>query len=318
MGNTSPSPRARAPRPDPPRARSASSLRARPGLALLAAALCAAGLAVVWALANVLPAGHAQDAIALRDFTRLDGPPLSGAASFLLSLMDPGIFAVLIALLVAVALLRRRPGVAIAVGLIAVLAPLSTELLKPLAAQAHDTALSGRFVTAASWPSGHSTAAMTFALGAVLVSPARLRAPVAILGVCFTVAVGFSVLVLAWHMPSDVFGGFLMAAGWTSVAVFVLLSVERRRPAEARDTVELRRVRAPAATHLLRGLVALASLAVAAAAGAIIASPDAGSFLAGHIQDLTELDHRALMVAVAGIAALAGVIFATLTASWRR
>ena len=63
----------------------------------------------------------------------------------------------------------------------------------------------------ASWPSGHATAAMSFALCAVLAAPARLRPLVAAVGAAFAVAVCYSFLALAWHYPSDVLGGFLVA-----------------------------------------------------------------------------------------------------------
>ena len=86
-------------------------------------------------------------------------------------------------------------------------------------------------IDATSWPSGHSTAAMTLALCAVLVAPPALRAATALLGGAFAVGVGYAVLVLGWHFPSDVLGGFLVAGLWTSLAVAVLHRVEAPEPA---------------------------------------------------------------------------------------
>jgi membrane-associated phospholipid phosphatase len=60
---------------------------------------------------------------------------------------------------------------------------------------------------------------MCLALCAVLVAPARLRPLVATLGVIYALSVGYAVVALVWHFPSDVVGGFLVAAGWTLVAV---------------------------------------------------------------------------------------------------
>ena len=80
----------------------------------------------------------------------------------------------------------------------------------------------------ASWPSGHSTAAAALVLCAVLVSPARLRPLVAALGGMFALAVGCSLLILAWHMPSDVLGGYLLAALWVALAVAGLRVRARR------------------------------------------------------------------------------------------
>jgi membrane-associated phospholipid phosphatase len=72
---------------------------------------------------------------------------------------------------------------------------------------------------------------MTLALCAVLVAPPALRAAAAMLGGAFAVGVGYAVLVLGWHYPSDVLGGFLVAGLWTSLAVAVLHRVEAPEPA---------------------------------------------------------------------------------------
>ena len=39
------------------------------------------------------------------------------------------------------------------------------------------------------------------------------------LGALFAAAVGFSLLMLAWHLPSDVLGGYLVATLWAALAV---------------------------------------------------------------------------------------------------
>ena len=72
---------------------------------------------------------------------------------------------------------------------------------------------------------------MTLALCAILVAPPALRAAAAMLGGAFAVGVGYGVLVLGWHYPSDVLGGFLVAGLWTSLAVAVLHRVEAPEPA---------------------------------------------------------------------------------------
>jgi membrane-associated phospholipid phosphatase len=74
-------------------------------------------------------------------------------------------------------------------------------------------------ITAASWPSGHATAATALVLCAVLVAPRRLRPLLAALGVTFAAAVGVSLLILAWHLPSDVLGGYLLGALWMALAL---------------------------------------------------------------------------------------------------
>ena len=107
------------------------------------------------------------------------------------------------------------------------LAPLTAELLKPLLAHPHAW-VGGDWVKAASWPSGHATAATALVLCAVLVVPARLRPTVAVAGVMFVAGVGFSLLVLAWHLPSDVLGGYLVGALWVALAVAGLRTIDAR------------------------------------------------------------------------------------------
>ena len=94
-------------------------------------------------------------------------------------------------------------------------------------------------IGAASWPSGHATAALALVLCAVLVAPARLRLLVAVVGAVFA-APWASLLILAWHMPSDVIGGYLVAALWIALAV-AALRARRAPPALSRRALELGR-----------------------------------------------------------------------------
>jgi membrane-associated phospholipid phosphatase len=193
--------------------------------ALLTAALCVLGLAVTWVLAELVPATHVRDAIALADFTRFHHPLVEAPAGALLLLLDPPLYGIWAALLVLIALRRRVYRVALALVPLLALAPLSAELLKPLLAHRH-AHVGGVHITAASWPSGHSTAALTLAWAALLVAPPARRRAVALGGGLFALAVGCSLLVLAWHMPSDVLGGYLLATLWASLAFAALQALE--------------------------------------------------------------------------------------------
>jgi membrane-associated phospholipid phosphatase len=195
-------------------------------LALYVAALCAAGLALTWVLAELVPITHVKDAVALYDFTRLNRPLVEVPANALLDLLYPPFFAAWGIVLVVVALQRRLPWVALAVVVVMPLAPLSAELLKPLLAHPHDQ-IGPTHITNASWPSGHATAALALAWCALLVAPPASRRLVAALGAAFAVAVGVALLVLAWHMPSDVVGGYLLATLWAALAFAVLRAFER-------------------------------------------------------------------------------------------
>ena len=216
-----------------PRHRQAPAPRPGPGGALAIALCCLAAAALVWAVADLVPAAQLKDAVALHDFTLLKGPTVAKLARFLLHLLDPLEFVLWGVALVAVALARERPRVALAVALVMALAPLTSELLKPLLAHPH-VQIGRTRVGSASWPSGHATAATTLALSAVLVAPRRLRPLVAWAGGAFALAVGCALLILAWHMPSDVLGGYLVASFWTALAVAALRAGERRRPTRRR------------------------------------------------------------------------------------
>jgi membrane-associated phospholipid phosphatase len=110
------------------------------------------------------------------------------------------------------------------------LAPLTSEVLKPLLAHPHLQIAGTTYIAPGSWPSGHSTAALALVLCAVLVAPVYLRPLVAGIGAAFAAAVGCSLLILAWHMPSDVVGGYLVAALWMALAVAGLRAADRRWP----------------------------------------------------------------------------------------
>jgi len=194
---------------------------------LYIAGLCVIALAFTWVVAALVPATHVRDAVALHDFTLLGGPHLHDVASALLHLLDPPLYTVWAGVLIAVAFVRGRLRVALAVGLVLALAPLTAETLKPLLAHSH-ARVGGSEITAASWPSGHATAATALALCAVLVAPQRLYPTVAALGVMFMAGIGFSLLILAWHLPSDVLGGYLVGTLWVALAVAGLRTAEVR------------------------------------------------------------------------------------------
>jgi membrane-associated phospholipid phosphatase len=216
---------------DPPHtSRAARELRSGAGGALGLAGVCALALALVWMVAELIPAAHARDAVLLRHFTLLGGPHLDSAANALLELLNPLPLACWGLALVLFALSHGRRREALAVAVVVALAPLSADVLKPLLAHAHATAATPR-INPASWPSGHATAALALALCATLVASPRARPLVALVGALFALAVGCALLIRAWHMPSDVLGGYLMATLWTALALAALRAAARRWPA---------------------------------------------------------------------------------------
>ncbi len=229
-----------------------ASDRERPGVApaLLVAALCVLGLAAVWAVASHVTALRLRDAQLLHDFSSIEGPRINAVARELLALLNPAQFTIWAAAVVLFALARERPRLALAVALIMGLAPFSAELLKPLLAHPHLGYGETHAIGAASWPSGHATAATVLALSAVLVVPRRWRSFAVALAVGFVLAVGVALLIRAWHMPSDVLGGYLLGSLWTALAVAGVRASEWRWPSrvgrEAPTKPRSARLRVPA------------------------------------------------------------------------
>jgi membrane-associated phospholipid phosphatase len=189
--------------------------RRTPGPLVLAAAGFALLAALVWAVAFETGHGVRLDARALHDFMDIGygrGRPVAQAAA---RLGDPVPYTILTAGLLWWTLRREGPRVALTILVVLLGAILTAEVLKQLTADPRGIELVPfGHVSDAAWPSGHTTAATALALCAVWVAPPRLRPYAAIAGALYAIAVGSSVLLLGWHFPSDVIGGFCVAAAW--------------------------------------------------------------------------------------------------------
>lgn len=273
----------------------------RPRTAVLGALICLAALAVTGLLAHLVPGAQVRDSSSLNGFTLLGGPRLDPLLAHVAHLGDPDVYAVIAAGLVLAALAQRRIQLAAAVAVLVVAAPGTTELLKPLVSHPRPAEwLGDSQIAAASWPSGHATASMTVALCLVLIAPAALRPLAAVVGALFALAVSFSILVLHWHFPSDVVGGFLVAATWGLLAVAALRQWPARRTARV-EPVDQRAALAPA--------VALAAAAGGVAMAVALERPRALAHLIA--------ERPSFAVAAAVIVALAGVLAGALAYSSR-
>jgi len=203
------------------------------------AAGCAALFALVVLGAYFWHPGQTLDEKGLAGFVEARDGWLREASWRFTELGNPAQVATITLALAAFALLRGRPRLAVGVLALVAATSVSGQALKALLAHMRFPAIFDYPVGPEALPSGHATAAMTVALCAVLVAPPALRVVTALLGGAFAAAVGYAVLVLGWHFPSDVLGGFLMAGTWTALAVAGLRVVERRPaaegPASARD-----------------------------------------------------------------------------------
>ncbi|MGZ6579213.1 MAG: phosphatase PAP2 family protein [Solirubrobacteraceae bacterium] len=195
-------------------------------------ALAATGMAFVCLVATWFAAFHvgfaqrADQSILLGFFDVADHRGVTSLANFVANLCNPVPYVFFAWIPMIVAVIRGRPLVALAIGVILVGANVTTHELKPLLATPRPFDHFDQ-IGSASWPSGHATAAMSFVLCCVLAAPNRMRPFVVAIGAMFAVAVCYSFLALGWHYPSDVLGGFLVATTWTLLAISGLRAIQK-------------------------------------------------------------------------------------------
>jgi membrane-associated phospholipid phosphatase len=155
-----------------------------------------------------------------------------------ISFFDPASFALLLAFLVGGALLAGRIRAGIVVGVAVLGAEVSAQVLKQLLAFQRPVPTT-HYLSPESWPSGHTTAAVSLLFGLLIVLPARLRPTVAVIGGGFVALALGSLVLIGSHYPSDVLGGILVSAAWCAVAF--ALSGSDRAPTGVPSRRRLRR-----------------------------------------------------------------------------
>src|SRR3954467_1448941 len=265
---------------------------------LLLSGICVVLFVVLLVTAYWFGPARWADGWAVDGFLKLQRPWLSNLATHVAHLANPIPFALATVVLAAIALIRHRPRHAVAVVALLVGASVVAQSLKVLLAfdRTHEF-LGGAQIADAAFPSGHATASMSLAFAAILVAPPAFRAIVGVAGSLFALGVFESVMLLAWHFPSDVMGGFLVATASALATVAALRAAEQRWPERSgRD----------AARRAFDGLDPAAAFGVAAAfvvgaLGAIaIAAGDRAFAFAGR--------HTVAVAAVVAVAAMSAVL----------
>ncbi len=256
------------------------------------AAAAALGVALVYLLAVRTAGGRRLDDAAKGDLR--EGSRAFDETSDLLDTISISSLAFLGIAIMAVALLRGRPRLALGAGVIVLGANLTTQYLKA------ELGRTGPFgPEGGSYPSGHVTVAMSLAMALVLVAPPALRPLATLVGAAYAVGVGVAVIALDWHRPSDVVGAYLVTVAWAALVAAVL--------AAAPGAGELR-PRRPTSRQAVRAGGAVA-VALALGFGAVVAAA-AGSRL-----DLVAVvDDRTAFAAASAACAAAGAVLAALVA----
>jgi membrane-associated phospholipid phosphatase len=216
---------------------------------------------VVLAAAYWVPFALSADGFAVRGFRALETPRLEPIAMAIAHMADPLPFVFATAALMTIALLRGRPRHALGVLFLLGGANATSQILKIVLAhpRSHEF-LGDAQIAAAAFPSGHATASMSLAFAAVLVAPAARRPLVAVVGALFALGVSESIMMLAWHFPSDVIGGYLVALSFACLVVAGLRSADARWPVRTGREAARRALGSPALGRTL-GLFVLAGIA---------------------------------------------------------
>ncbi len=258
--------------------------------------VCGLGTALVAHAALSTRWGQAVDTMLMESTMTWNGAlgSLEGAVRGVIS--APGLVVVSVFVAV-VAILRRRPTLAGRALVMVAGANATTQLLQHVLSRPD---LGITTVVQNSLPSGHTTVAASVAAALVIVAPAWFREPAAWAGWAWTALTGVTVMVSAWHRPSDVIAALLVTGAWA----LALAPLEQRE----RHAVGAQR----AMGWIALGCVALGILgALAATAGldlAAIAAPGGGLGNYGFAEFVAEAGWRTRMMAVSASLMVVGVI----------
>jgi membrane-associated phospholipid phosphatase len=151
------------------------------------------------------------------------------AAARLLTTIDVASLALIGGAIVIVALVRGRPRLAVGAGTLIAGSILTSEVLKHLVLTRPELGITDALGSKATYPSGHTTVAMSLGIAAMLVAPRRWRVAVGLVGAAYASAIGIAVVATANHRPSDPIGAACVVTAWTAAIASLLVVPDRRR-----------------------------------------------------------------------------------------
>lgn len=232
--------------------------RMKPGLGALAVG-CAAGLVAVYGVFVRTRLGQEIDQAAFEGRSLADREARDAAGDALRRITGPTL-GLAVFVLASVAVLRGRTRLAL-VPLVGIAGAVATsEVLKRWVLDRPD--LIGEPQYSNSFPSGHATIALAVAWAAIVVAPPAARRPVAVIGTLLAMAIGIGAIAAAWHRPSDVVGGYMVATAWAAAALGTWVALFPDR-VDMRAIRGVRPVRVAARYERIAALLGLGGIAAA-------------------------------------------------------
>lgn len=274
---------------------------------LLLSLLCVVLLAALYIVAVHTEWGQRIDDAALDGRTHRQ--VVLNATSRLLNTISIASLALGTTAVMLVALVRRRPHLALTAGVIVGGSCVTTEVLKRYLLDRPD--LVGRPDTLGmtnSFPSGHSTVAMSLAVALVVVVAEEVRPIAALCGLAYATLIGAGTVTAGWHRPSDVLAAYLVVTAWAGASVAVLLWTS----GAARERTSTLARRMPTLSPFLAGAgVGLLFGALFGIGGTLVAARedelDAVQLDATYAASIAVIVGVALVLLVALVGALRGV-----------
>jgi membrane-associated phospholipid phosphatase len=192
---------------------------------------CSAGLLFVALLAYGTSTMQRLDARVLDRFIASPGSHAESLASAIVPAGDLAALLLMVALACAIGLARRRPRQAAAALVVVAGANLMTHALKVLLSTHPrlQTILGAEQFRWDGFPSGHVTAVASVVVAFAFVVPRRLLPVAVVVGVGLVTAMGWAVLALNWHYPTDVLGAIFVVGAWGFAVLAGLRALEGRR-----------------------------------------------------------------------------------------
>jgi membrane-associated phospholipid phosphatase len=201
------------------------------------------------------PDGQDFDDLALQG-RAVEDPEITRLTNDLLHDVTRSSLFLLTGALVLLALARRRPRLAFAVGAAVTGSVVTAEVLKLHLLERPDLGtITG--IAENSFPSGHATIGMALSLGLVMVTPHRWRWLALLVAVSMSTLFGVGVLATGWHRPSDTLAAYMVCCGVFALVTVVLLGWNAGTPSEFGDVEE----------RLSSGVMAVAGALVVVAVG---------------------------------------------------